>query len=296
MSYYNDPAFFIDFSQLPPPAVIETLAYEDILSSYKARVLAAMPTLARALNMEQSALNIILETEAFGELIVRARINAAARAVMLPFAVGTDLDNLAAFYNVIRAVNADGTKESDTRFRIRIHESPESFSSAGSPGAYRFFARTADPSIFDVSAMKINALGGVKVTIMNSIATPAPTSSQITNVLTYLNADNRKVLTDALTVTGPKIITTTIEANLTLYPGPDQGIVIAAVQAALKSLQARVAKLGYGLERSAIYSALMQEGVQGVELISPKTDLVPGLDGCVSITGASVKVLNNRTF
>lgn len=296
MPFYDTPAFYIDFSELPPPAVIETIAYEDLLAAYKARVLVANPKLAAALKLEQSATNIILQTEAYGEMLVRARINAAARAVMLAFATGTDLDNLAALYNVVRLVNADGTSELDPRFRLRVQEAAEAFSVAGPAGAYRFHARTADPSIFDVVATKVNNMGGVQVTIMNTIATPAPTSSQITNVLTYLSDDSRRPLTDDVRVTGPAVTQTEIDAEVTLYPGPDATVVLNQIGKALDALRLRVARIGYGLERSAIITAINQEGVQNVNLISPPADINPGTTGVVTITSATVTPLKLRTF
>jgi phage-related baseplate assembly protein len=102
MPVYQSQDLFIDFARLPAPSVIETIAYEDLLTAYKARVLSANNDLAAALALEQSPLNIILETEAYGEMIVRERINMAARAVMLPFATGSDLDVLGALYGVAR--------------------------------------------------------------------------------------------------------------------------------------------------------------------------------------------------
>ena len=294
MSNYDSPNFYIDFSQLPAPSVIETIAYETLLANYKARVAAANPALTAALALEQSATNIILQTEAYGEMILRQRINAAARAVMLPFAIGTDLDNLGALYNVSRLVNIDGSLEADARFRRRIQISVESFSTAGTAGSYIYHALTADPSITDASAFRIDNKGGVKVVIMNTVATPAPTSSQLSNVLAYLTTDNRKVLTDVVRVVGPQIYTTSINATLSLYPGPDASIVVKNAGTALAALRAKLARIGYGLERSAIISALFQEGVENVALTSPTVDVNPGSDGCVFVQSASISIAPSR--
>ena len=89
----------IDLSLLPAPAVVETLDYEAILSALKADLIARAPELAPALQLESEPLVKLLEVAAWRETVLRARINDAARAVMLPWATGADLDNLAARYD-----------------------------------------------------------------------------------------------------------------------------------------------------------------------------------------------------
>ena len=197
MPNYEVPALYIDFARLPPPKVIEEIDFEVLLARYKADVLAKKPELAAALDLEQSPTNIILEAEAYGEMMVRERVNAAARAVMLAFSTGTDLDHLAALLNVERLTTVTrlrhlrpDIKESDESLRRRAQLAPEAFTTAGSEGAYIFQALTADPTIRDVSAVKINEKGGVKISVMNSGSDPTPTKQQILNVVERLNRKN----------------------------------------------------------------------------------------------------------
>jgi len=74
----------IDLSALPAPDIIETLDFEVIL--------AAMLTDLQARDASFSALvesdpaYKILEVAAYRELLLQARINSAAKAVMLPYA------------------------------------------------------------------------------------------------------------------------------------------------------------------------------------------------------------------
>ena len=95
----------IDLSLLPAPNVIEPLDYETLLADRKARLLALAPTaqqaeLAAVLALESEPLTQFLQETAYRELLLRARINDAARACMLPWATGADLDNLGALYGV----------------------------------------------------------------------------------------------------------------------------------------------------------------------------------------------------
>lgn len=296
MPNYESNSLYIDFARLPPPKVIEEIDYEALVAIYQNEVVAKKPDLARAVGLEQSPTNVILQAEAYGEMIVRARINAAARAVMLPFATGTDLDVLAAFFNIQRAVITTDplVTEDDERLRRRVQISTESFTTAGSEGAYIFHALSADPTIRDASAMATDDKGSVKVTLMNSGSTFVPTSAQLLAVSTRLNSKKIRPLTDVITVSAAQILATDVVANVTLYPGPHASLVLADIQAAMSKLRGRVALLGRDLTRSAIISAMNQEGVQGVDLVSPAQDVVANLDQCVSVNSLAVNILDAR--
>jgi len=301
MPTYESPALYIDFSRLPPPTVIEEIDYEALLKIYQDEVVAKNPKLAKAVALEQSATNIILQAEAYGEMMVRARINAAARALMLPFAVGSDLDNLAAFYNLVRdqipTATATGivyVPESDERFRRRIQMSVEAFTTAGSEGAYIFHALSADPTIRDASALAVNDRGGVKITIMNSGSDPTPTDAQLRAVVERLNRKNIKPLTDVVSVSPPEVIEVDIVANVTLYPGPNASLVMADIQKGLSRVRDRISILGRDLNRSSVIAAINQEGVQDVDLVSPLADVPVGLDQCVLIKSATINILDAR--
>lgn len=289
MPNYESPALYIDFARLPPPKVIEEVNFEVALDRYKAQVLAKKPELAAALALEQSPTNVILEAEAFGEVILRERVNSAARAVMLPFATGSDLDNLAALYEVERL---DG--ESDASLRRRTQLAPEAFNTAGSEGAYMFQALTADVTIRDVSAVKINENGGIKISVMNSGSDPTPTTQQILNVVNRVNRKNIKPLTDVVSVAPVNVIRTEIVANVILYPGPDSALVMNDIGVALSKVRDRISLIGRDLTRSAIISALNQEGVQSVELIKPAQNIVANSDQCVIVTSATITPLPLR--
>ncbi|PJN94872.1 baseplate assembly protein, partial [Amaricoccus sp. HAR-UPW-R2A-40] len=94
----------IDLSRLPPPDVVERLDFETILGAMKADLIARAPDLAPALALESEPAVKILEVAAYRELLLRARINDAARAVMIATATGADLDHLAALFGVARFV------------------------------------------------------------------------------------------------------------------------------------------------------------------------------------------------
>jgi phage-related baseplate assembly protein len=301
MPYFESPALYIDFARLPPPNVVEEIDYERLVAIYQDQVVGKMPSLRRAVKLEQSPTNVVLEAEAYGEMIVRARVNAAARAVMLAFAKGSDLDHLAAFYNVFRqTIPADdvaGTAavpESDERFRRRVQLAPEAFSTAGTVGSYIFHALAADPTIRDAAVTKMNDRGGVKVTIMNSGVDPTPTNAQLTNVTKRLFSPNIKPLTDVVTVAPVKVRYVDLDATVSLYPGPDSSLVANDITRAMESLRNRIALTGRDLTYSALYAALNQEGVQEVKINAPNGSIEVATDECVWIRSANIQISSIR--
>ncbi|MHC2250028.1 baseplate assembly protein [Bradyrhizobium elkanii] len=284
MPNYESPALYIDFARLPPPDVIETIDFEVLLKRYQDDVLSKNDKLAAALKLEQSPTNIVLEAEAYGEMLVRARINSAARAVMLAFSKGRDLDNLAAFFGVERAAG-----ETDESLRRRAQLAPEAFSTAGSEGAYIFQALTADPTnVRDATAVKMDDRGRVKITVMARGSNPVPTTATILLVRDRINSKGIRPLTDVVSVVPVRPITAKIVANIWLYPGPDASLVMSDIGKALQKVRDNVSLIGRDLTRSAIISALNQEGVQSVDLISPAENVVAGTDQCVIIESAVI--------
>ena len=99
----------IDLSQLPAPDVVETLDFEAILAERKATLISLYPedeqdAVARTLTLESDPLVKYLEENAYREVILRQRINEAAKAGMVAYAIKNDLDQLAANNNVERLV------------------------------------------------------------------------------------------------------------------------------------------------------------------------------------------------
>jgi len=87
--------------ELPAPGVVEELDFEEILAAMKADLLSRDPAYGELLESDPAMK--LLEVCAYRELLLRQRVNEAARAVMVAFAVGSDLDHLAALFGLERA-------------------------------------------------------------------------------------------------------------------------------------------------------------------------------------------------
>ena len=86
---------------LPYPNVIEQLSYDEILKNIKSLFKGSLNDDEISL-LESDRFSALLETLAYRELLLRARINSAVKSMLLPFAQGADLDNIVAMYGIER--------------------------------------------------------------------------------------------------------------------------------------------------------------------------------------------------
>jgi len=271
----------IDLARLPSPQVIESLDYSSIFDAMLADLTARDPSFTAL--VESDPAYKILEVAAYRELLLRSRINDATKSVMLAYAMGADLEHLAALFGVGRWVLDEGNDdsipptpkqyESDDRLRQRVQLSLEGHSTAGPVGSYVFHALNADAHVKDVSVTSPSP-GTVQVTILSDDNQGIPSDGLLDTVMQTLNADDIRPLTDHVMVQGASVITYTVDATLHLYSGPDANVVKAAAEVALDDYVLRHHLLGHDITLSGLYAALHQEGVQRVELHAPTEDIV----------------------
>lgn len=273
----------VDLSLLPAPAVVEALAYEDILAAMLADLRLRDPVFS-ALTESDPAYKL-LEVCAFRELLLRQRVNDAARSVMLAFASGTDLDHIAATYGVARLVIDAGdpaasppvpaVHETDADLRTRVLLSLEGYTTAGSVGSYQFHALSAAADVKDAAvASPPLSPGQVHVAILSRTGTGAASAALINTVSAALSADDVRPLCDTVNVSSVTVVTYTITATLTLMPGAGQEAVLEASKAAARAYIADQHRIGRDITRSGVYAALHQPGVQNVSLTAPAADLL----------------------
>lgn len=273
----------IDLSRLSAPGVVEALDYEVILAEMLADLQSRDPEFTALL--ESDPAYKILEVAAYRETLLRQRVNDAARAVMLAYAGGSDLDHLAALFGVERLLVDPGdpeasppveaTYESDDRLRSRVQLSLEGYTTAGSTGSYHYHALSASADVADVSVMSPEP-GRVRVHVMAADGDGTPSSDLLAVVEAALTAGDVRPLTDQVEVAAAEVVPYTVTAVLWIYAGPDQEVVRLAAEGALLDYAAGQHKLGRDVTMSGIYRALHQDGVQRVDLSAPAADLVIG--------------------
>lgn len=271
----------IDLSRLPAPNVIEQLSFEAIFSAMLTDLQTRAPEFSAM--VESDPAYKLLQVCAYRELLLRQRVNEAAYAVMLAYAVGTDLDQIAANFNVERLTitpantttvpPTPAVMEPDDDLRRRVQLAFEGLSTAGPRGAYIFHALSADADVLDANATSPTP-GVVVVSVLSRSGTGVPSAGVLAAVNAKLNGEDIRPLTDNVTVQAATIVNYTVAATLTLYPGPDSAVVLAASQAAVDDYIARNRRLGRDVTRAGLIAALYAEGVQNVTLTSPASDVV----------------------
>lgn len=269
----------VDLSRLPAPAVVEALSFEAIYADGLARLQAILPDFDATVESEPAVK--VLQVFAYREMLLRQEFNDRALSVMVAYARGADLDNLAALVGVTRLVITEADPEqgieeeleSDEALRSRIVLAPESFSVAGPELAYVFHARSADAEVLDASATS-PAPGQVLVAVLSRTGNGEASPELLEAVEAVVNARTVRPLTDLVSVASAEIVEFAIEAQLFIYEGPDSSVVLAAAQASLQAYLDAGQRLGRDVARSGLYAALHVEGVQKVNLVSPAEDLV----------------------
>jgi len=106
-----------DITKVAPPALVEEIDYSAIVEAFKAALKEKLPAWH---GEDADPAMKILEVAAYREMLLRQRINDAAKSVLLPFASTTNLDNLAAFYGEERLSGANAL--CDVEFTVSDHQ------------------------------------------------------------------------------------------------------------------------------------------------------------------------------
>lgn len=278
----------IDLSQLPPPVVVEPLDFETLFAQRKAAFIAMYPEdeqeeIARTLELESEPITMLLEENCYRELLLRQRVNEAARAVMLAYSTDSDLDNLAVNFNVERLTiqeeddsvtpPIEAVMESDADLRTRTQQAFEGLSVAGPTAAYEFWGRSADGRVADISAVSPTP-ACVTISVLSREGDGTASDDLLSVVAAALNDEEVRPVADRVTVQSAEIVPYQIAATLYIYPGPEAEPVRQASEQQLQAYIAAQNRLGRDIRLSAIYAALHVEGVQRVELAQPVADIV----------------------
>jgi len=268
----------LDLSKLPPPAAVETLSFADIVADIKADLIERAPATAAVLDLESEPMVKLLEAFGYRELMLRNRINKVALADTLAYSFGADLDVAAANLGVARLEG-----EADEAFRARAVMAPESWSVAGPEEGYIYNARSADPAVADI-AVSSPVPGVVRVVVLSHAVDGVADAVLLARVATALNKETVRPLGEEVEVVSAGVTTWDIVATLKILGGPEQTTVEEAAAAAARRYAAARRKLNKGVKHKAVIAALMQEGVEDVELVSPPDD-VPAVEDTAPVLG-----------
>jgi len=273
----------LDLSALPAPEVLEPLDFEDTYEEGLAVFRGSMGENWTA-TLESDPVTKVLEVGAYIKLGNRARVNDAAKALLLAHAIGSDLDQIGANYNLKRLViqtedrlavpPVPEIKEKDDPFRERIQLAFEGLTTAGPRNSYIFHARNASGLVMDATAESPSPCA-VTVTVLSSEGEGVASPELLATVAAGLNDEEVRPLGDRVTVQSAEIIHYRIDAILHMNSaGPE---VDASLAEATKRLAAWVnprKRLGVEVARSAVDAQVHVAGVSRVELTG-WVDLAP---------------------
>ncbi|WII94703.1 baseplate J/gp47 family protein [Moraxella haemolytica] len=274
----------VDFSTLAKPDMIEVLNYETILESRKQALIARFygqeqDNIRAILSRESEPLTKFVEENAYRELILRNRINTVARSCLLAYATGSDLDHIAANFNVIRLLISPATEdspavyESDEVFRSRVQRAFDRLSVAGPEAAYQYHALSADGRVADV-AVTSPSPAVVNIAILQTDSETGEASDELVNIVANaVNAENVRPIADRVSVQSAQIHRYRIEAKLYIGKDPEATTVLATATAKTQAYTHAKNRIGRSVRLTAIHHCLHIDGVARIELIEPKADI-----------------------
>jgi phage-related baseplate assembly protein len=264
---------------MQPPNVIEKLSFEEILLRMKEELVRRDESFTALVESEPAIK--ILEVAAWRELLLRQRINEAAKSNLLRFAGGKDLDHLAEFYGVERK-----DEENDESFRKRIKAKIVGWSTAGSKEHYRYYALSADTRVKD-ALVESPIPGNVQISILSTELNNIASEELLNIVRRQVTRDDIKVLTDTVTVVNCTMVPIDIYARITAI---SQDIIQIAKKELIKRFDSAKG-LGWNVTKSWIIANLFIDGMQNIELVEPKEDISVKGNQCVYLNDLKIELM-----
>lgn len=289
-----------DLAQLPAPKIVETLNYEEIVSSCKEDLQAVLDQDYPALGVqvrelpESDPLSKILEILSYRELHMRQRINETTRDCLLSSATGDGMQNLASWL-------IGRQDELPEVMRRRVLEEFDAYHTAGTPAAYRHFAAAVAPDqIKDVHVAASQA--EVNVTLLPHNADMADRAQRADENQQLVAAVQATLAQDTIRPIGHwvKVKMATlhryrVKARLGVRDMPGIGEVAQASRNAVIRYTGAQYSLGKPVLESALLAAVFQPGVKYAILDEPQADLRVAADAAAFCAADDVLVtINDR--
>lgn len=256
-----------ELANLPDPFILEELSYVQIRDACKADfvVKAAAHGLTYDVDMLETDPDVILlEVEAYREVLLRARINDAARANLLAFAEKADLDHLGAGASP-PVIRMEG--EEDDRYANRIRLSGMA-RNVGSRERYQLTALSADIQVKDVIAYRLGRDPRVYVALLSTAADGVATPTTIANVEAALALERNHLVNGTTIVRSAVTSVTDITARLVRLPNTP-ATVLDTITIAMRAAWLQEGGLGRDLTRDWIRARLMMPGIYSAEIDVP---------------------------
>ena len=163
--------------------------------------------------------------------------------------------------------------ENDENFRERIQLAPESFSNAGSKGAYTFYARSAYQDIIDVAVIGPPDISPGNVDIYPLLTGGVIPTQEILNIVyETCNNDSVRPDTDYLHVKQPEIVNYNLSVKYFIdrANSSTSATIAANIETAINEwIKWQRVKLGRDINPSELNYRIIQAGAKRCEIYSP---------------------------
>lgn len=289
----------IDLTALPAPAVLEALDFEETYQAELATYRQLMEDDGQEWSapLESDPVTKLIELGSYRRLLNRARVNDASKALLLAYAKGTDLDQLAANVNLKRLViqaedlaavpPVPAVMEEDDALRERVQLVYEGLTTAGPRNSYILHARNASGLVADATAESPSP-AVVVVTVLSLEGNGTAPVDLLAAVAAQLNDDDVRPVADRVTVQSAQILPYKVEAKVYMVSnGPENEAILAACRERLQAWINPRRRLGVEVARSGVDAQLHINGVSRVELTA-WTDIRPTKAQAAWCTGINV--------
>ena len=271
----------IDLRTLPAPQVIEPLDFEAILARKKASF-QALWQVVRQENpqldlpdydvsmLESDPAMILLEQSAYDEMLLRDRINEAAKANLLAFSIKADLVHLAADHGLEKL-----TGETDDQLRGRIVLADQGQSCAGPAEWYKLKARSVSVDVRDVAIYRPGPGPVLELAILSFSNGGVAPDALIAQVSAVVTADDVRGDNDIVTVVRAVEETVPVTADMWLLPDTPLSV-LDGLPAVVAAAWVREGGIGFDLLRDWIKARLMVSGIYTAVVTSPAVDKIAG--------------------
>lgn len=174
----------------------------------------------------------------------------------------------------IEPTTGGSNDESDDELRKRIMLAPQSFSNAGSRGAYEYYARSANTGIADVGITSpVPGQVNIYPLMQNG---ELPNQAVLDEVAAACNDDKIRPLTDTVIVSAPSEVNYNIDVELTIITGEVESEATTAVRKNLETYaESRHKSIGMDVVIEKIISECMKvDHVYSVSVIEPSQTIV----------------------
>lgn len=271
---------------LPEPSIIEEISYETSLALLIARFKALAADVGFAFDadpLETDPVVIIAQAFSYEHVYYRQRVNDAVKAYLLPYSSGSDLDVLAAFYDVTRL-----TGETDMAVRERVVLELKGRSSAGPAERYEAVARSVSADIRTVKAFTVGKSPVVNIAVLSFSNGGQPSSELLSQVEAAVSADDVRVLNDRLVVVGAVRQVVDLHIKVWLLEGASETI-LDRMPSMLSDAWAEQGGLGRDLTESWVKFILMENGVYKVQMVTPATDAEVSSNFAIAIGDVTIE-------